>query len=244
MKRKDTIRLKHIAITAMLFIAVAFTYYEYIDSIAAKLMLAASQTFMAASLLFYLDRIQVSLPLIFLCELTNYLASIMISGEPKQITVDLALSSIGIFSSAYLIIRKLKKNNKKINLKNWLNTELKPFKTAPIIKLILIMCIVSAVFSIGSSLVAENENITLLAVTYTVLPVIIMILSIVACNDAKILRVIYYILWIAIICMANKIEELDYVSAVEPIAYLLTMFMAEETELVEDTPDRLPNWHI
>lgn len=201
-----------------------FAFYGDSTLIATKLLLTLGGSALVVSLLLFETKVHISLPLIFISELCNFGASIAANTEGQvNINADLILSIIGIFSGAYLVIRALKKENKELSINNIIKQKMQPFNVPLMVKLIILACMVSAIFTMANVYRTIYEGITWVSILYVLFPTFIILLSIVPLRETVYLRVIYYLMWIMLVQMAHDTGTASLVSMTEPFIYLITV---------------------
>ena len=189
-----------------------------------KLLLTLGGSAGILALITYETKIQISLPLLFISELS------VIGAELKETNVvnlntEFLISIIGIFTSIYIAITVLKKKNTKITLDNYIRENVKPYDIPNFAKLILLMMIVSTIFAMANTLRMVQPDATLASIIYILLPTFIMLISVVPVKEAVYLRAFYYIMWITFIQMGASTEILSIVSMAQPVVYLISIFV-------------------
>ena len=189
-----------------------------------KMLLTFSGSAAILALVTFETKIQVALPLLFISELSAIGAGLK-ETNVINLNTEFLLSIIGIFTSIYITVSILKKKNTKITLENYIKETIRPYNIPNTAKLILLIMIVTTIFSMANTLRMVQPDATLVSIIYILMPTFIMLLSVVPIKETVYLRAFYYILWITFVRMGTDIELLSIVSMIEPVVYMVTLFI-------------------
>ncbi len=217
----DKIRKAWIILSTVLLSFLCFAFYGENDQIAYKFFVWIADISMVCGLLTYESRAHVAAQFFAIYELLQVIALITLK-EKVTIGIEFYLSIIAVLSTLYLVIRAVIKNNK-LSIKEIYKVKFHPYNTTIMIRAILIMLIVTVIFSLTNNMMESQENITWLSMSYMMLPTIIYLFTIIPMVDAIILRIVYYVFWIYILEMGIEVGVISQVTLIEPILYLISL---------------------
>lgn len=200
-----------------------FAFYGDNTDWVSKGLLTLGGSSLVLGIILFETKVHLSLPLIFISELCHFGASLYIQNEEININTDLLLAAIGVFSGIYFIVKALRKADEDINIPNIIKKKIEPFNVPLIVKLILLACMVSAVFTLANIYRATLESVTWVSVLYVLMPTFIILLSVIPLKETVYLRIVFYFMWIILIQMASEIGTASMISMTEPIVYLISV---------------------
>lgn len=198
-----------------------------------KVTLTLGGTCLVAALLLYEHKVQLSLPLIALGEILSYVAATMNKEIEGTLTVECIISIVGIFSALYIWIRKCKKEKIAITVANYVKAEIKPYKIGKTTAIILVCLMVISATTIISTNGSTEFNITLFNALFIIMPTFIMMITVFPVRIAMEFRLIYYVMWVYIIAIANSIMFVSIESVLEPLVMLITVIIVEIRKFIK-----------
>ena len=226
-----------------------FSYYGDNNDLVLKFGLSFGSIFFILSLMTYEYKVHISMVYLFI----SYLFKDISQGfDNFSLSLETILSLVAVLSSLYLVIRDINKKSKRklddtgsgkvakpsITFKEVITNEFSPMKIANITRLIMILLIVTVIFQLTNSYNLNSmqgavDNIGAktpwIAVAYTILPLITILLSIVPIYDVVALRLIHNLIWIYIIQLAISIGMASQISLLEPLIYIVTILVSSKT---------------
>lgn len=227
--RYQKICLLWLIVASICMICMSFAYYGG-NSIAAKGLMSLSSISMILSLLIYNRKVHLSLELIFLSEGFGLLASLVSASKETTssigiIPIEFWLGFICALSGIYLIVKEVVQKKDKITFRSIFKTEIKPFKTNNLARLIILIAIVNIIFIMTNNYKTYEPYITWLSMTYTLMPSIIILISIFPTDMVQYIRIAYYVIWMYIIEMGVTVNKISQVNLIEPIIYIITVLI-------------------
>lgn len=225
MNKANKIIIAWWAIATLILAGLFFAFYGNETAFISKLLLTLGGSSLVLGIILFETKVHISLPLIFISELCHFGVSLSISPNEVVVNSDLILSTIGIFSGAYFVIKALKKSKKAITFKNIITEKIEPYNVPLMVKFILLACMVSAVFTLANVYRATYEGVTWVSILYVLMPTFIILLSVVPLKETVYLRIVYYFMWMILIQMASEVGIASTINMTEAIIYLVSVIV-------------------
>lgn len=221
--RNNIIYIWAIIATISLF-ALSIAYMGDTNNLLFKCMLGISSTLTMFGLIKFETKAHIGMILFGISEIISYLSNYLVATvKNNQITVELVLGIILICSAILICVIKIKKDKQKINLKSILKMEIKPYNTNITMSLIIIAMMVTVVFTMTTSYKETNTQVSPFSMAFVLMPTFIMLLTVIPTTISIYTRIIYYMMWVGLLGMANQVNIASPVSLVEPIIYLISV---------------------